>query len=193
MTANWNQICEGCCGGARPAHLQDDAEKRIQSLPQSAAKIEARQSGVALFPEEEPACIVPPGTADNSPPFQPRKSSSPQRHRGTELILHAIEPDYPISLQVNHILDIVHWFLCVSVPLWFMNCCFRFNGGTSNGPLSPPSPGGTAENSPPFQRWDKQRSIIPPSPGGTAETLSVRHFSRPSGTGHGKRGAFSQH
>jgi len=59
MTANWNQICEGCCGGARPAHLQDDAEKRIQSLPQSAAQIEARQSGVALFPEEEPARIVP--------------------------------------------------------------------------------------------------------------------------------------
>jgi len=56
--------------GVRPADLQDGAEKRVQSLPYSTAHIEAQQSGAALFPEEEPGCIVPPGTADNSPPFQ---------------------------------------------------------------------------------------------------------------------------
>jgi hypothetical protein len=49
---------------------------------------------------------------------EPKESSSPQRHRDTELILHEIEPDYSITLPVNHILDITYWFLCVSVPLW---------------------------------------------------------------------------
>ena len=79
----------------RPADLQDGAKKRVQSPPHTTARIEAQQSGVALSPEEEPGCIVPPGTADNSPPFQ---------------------------------------------------------------------------------RWDKPRSIIPPSPGGTAEALSEEAF-----------------
>jgi len=55
---------------ARTTDLQDGAEKRFQSLPNSTARIEALQPRFALFPEEEPGCIVPPGTADNSPPFQ---------------------------------------------------------------------------------------------------------------------------
>ena len=37
-------------------------------------------------------------------------------------------------------------------------------------------PPGTVDSSPPFQRWDKPRSIVPPSPGGTTETLSEDVF-----------------
>jgi hypothetical protein len=36
----------------RPADLQDGAEKRVQSPPNSTAQIEAQLSGVAPFPEE---------------------------------------------------------------------------------------------------------------------------------------------
>ena len=106
------------CVGPRvqPADFQDGAEKCVQSLSNSTARIEAQQSGVALFPEEEPGCIVPPGTADKV-----------------------------------------------------------FDGFAS----------------PPFQRWDKRQSIIPRVPEGRLRPYPKTCFSRPSGTGYGKRGAFS--
>jgi len=84
----------------RPTDLQDGAEKRFQSLPNSTARIEALQPRFALFPEEEPGCIVPPGTADNSPPFQrwdkPR-STIPQSPGGTAEALS--EDEFQPSLR----------------------------------------------------------------------------------------------
>jgi len=43
----------------RPTDLQDGAEKRFQSLPNSTARIEALQPGFALFPQENPNRTVP--------------------------------------------------------------------------------------------------------------------------------------
>jgi len=63
----------------------------------------------------------------------PEKSGSPQRHRDTELILREIEFHRPVTFQLNHALDVILWFLCASVPLWFMNCAFLGEG------LVPPS------------------------------------------------------
>ena len=45
----------------QPADLRDGAEKCVQSLPHSTAQIEAQQSAVALFPQENPNRAVPEG------------------------------------------------------------------------------------------------------------------------------------
>jgi len=47
--------------GVQPTDLQDGAEKCVQSPPNSTARIRARQSGVALFPQENPNRLVPEG------------------------------------------------------------------------------------------------------------------------------------
>ena len=146
--------------GVRPADLQDGAEKRVQSLPYSTAHIEAQQSGAALFPEEEPGCIVPPGTADNSPPFQrwdKRRSITPQVPEGRLTIAH------------------------------------RFNGGRSGGLLSPQVPEGRLTIAHRFNGGTSGGLLFPRVPEGRLRPYPKTCFSRPSGTGYGKRRAFSHH
>jgi len=146
----------------RPADLQDDAEKCILSLPHSTARIEAQQSGVVLFPDEEPGSIVPPGTADNSPPFQrwdKRRSVTPQVPEGR------LRPHPKTRFSRPYLLDIC--------PTGGWNTGGKWKGGRNMIVCF----GEKAINSP--------QDRPPRHTGGTYVTIS--------GTGYGKRGAFSHH